>query len=538
MDSNGRIEIGLGQARFHRHHSRLHDLWRFGADHVQPHDPVVRGIDDHLVQAAFVAARQDVFHRTEIGMIDLDRAKSVARFAFGHADRSDRRMAEHRAGHAGMINRVRFNPAEHRIRKRLPFANGDRGELHAVSHIAHGIDVIDIGAAEGIDHDFAPAPGSNADVVQPQPFDIGHTARRHHHRVKHPRIVPGQLDQQAAIILLFNIFEFRVETEFDPLGQRDLQQAVAHAFIIAAQNPVRTVGDRDLAAECVEDSGKFIGDIAPARDQDAARDGVEMERLVRGDDVFISGKVRNHRARARGDQDIFGGDDLAARQRDLVIAGDGRAFIIDSDIMVAERLAIQAFEAADVGLYAIAQLDPVKAFALDRPPELLGVFQILGKVGAIDEHLLGNAAADHASAADPVFLCHRDPRAVCCGNPAGAHAARSCPDGEEIIVKFVGHCAAPVGHGPHMVKRVDGGNHRRAKSCNFFYLEHRAEKWEPVFSFLRCDNKGWSGKREASRSNQALTERGRPPPPPPGRPRPRPRSPPPPLPEGRAPPPG
>ena len=76
---------------------------------------------------------------------------------------------------------------------------------------------------------------------------------------------------------------------------------------------------------------------------------------------------------------------------------------------------------------------------LDLPAETARVLQILGEMGAVDEQFLGHAAADHAGAADPIFLGDRDPRAVRGRDPRRAHAARAGADDEEVIIVGLGH---------------------------------------------------------------------------------------------------
>ena len=52
-----------------------------------------------------------------------------------------------------------------------------------------------------------------------------------------------------------------------------------------------------------------------------------------------------------------------------------------------------------------------KTFAFNVPAKAFGVFQIFGKMRAVDEHLLGYASADHAGAvsgpAGPSGTCRR-----------------------------------------------------------------------------------------------------------------------------------
>ena len=59
------------------------------ADHA-----VRAGIAYHLVKAALLASGQHIFHRAEIGCIDLDRAQPLARLPLGHPDAGKRGMTE------------------------------------------------------------------------------------------------------------------------------------------------------------------------------------------------------------------------------------------------------------------------------------------------------------------------------------------------------------------------------------------------------------------------------------------------------------
>src|SRR5205814_6609021 len=63
----------------------------------------------------------------------------------------------------------------------------------------------------------------------------------------------------------------------------------------------------DLGAEPVEDAGELDGNIAATDDDDAARQGGQVERLVRRDHMLDAGDVRHRRVRASGDQNLVGG---------------------------------------------------------------------------------------------------------------------------------------------------------------------------------------------------------------------------------------
>ena len=53
-------------AGFHGNCGGLHDLGRFGSDHMDTNNLVGRRIDYHLVKAALVAASDHIFHRAKI----------------------------------------------------------------------------------------------------------------------------------------------------------------------------------------------------------------------------------------------------------------------------------------------------------------------------------------------------------------------------------------------------------------------------------------------------------------------------------------
>ena len=88
------------------------------------------------------------------------------------------------------------------------------------------------------------------------------------------------------------------------------------------------IDQRDLAAEAVEDAGELDGDIAAALDQDALRQLLEMEGLVRRDDVLEAGDLRAEMRRAAGrDQDRLGANARAgAKANGVRILDDGARF--------------------------------------------------------------------------------------------------------------------------------------------------------------------------------------------------------------------
>src|SRR3546814_8178088 len=91
------------------------------------------------LERALVAPREDILHRAEIARLDVDRAGLFARLCLGHPDRTDRRMAEHRARHVDIIDDSR-PAAEDAVGKGLPFADRDGGKLDAIGDVADRVD--------------------------------------------------------------------------------------------------------------------------------------------------------------------------------------------------------------------------------------------------------------------------------------------------------------------------------------------------------------------------------------------------------------
>ena len=147
-----------------------------------------------------------------------------------------------------------------------------------------------------------------------------------------------------------------------------------------------------------------------------------------------AGHVGDDRMRAGGDQDGAGADLGAVVERDLVGAGHGRALGDDLDLVALEYVVVDALEPLDLGEHVVAQDRPVELALADVPAEAARVLEVLGEMGAVDEQLLGHAAADDAGAADAILLGDGDAGAMGGGDARGTHAARSGADHEQVII--------------------------------------------------------------------------------------------------------
>ena len=85
---------------------------------------------------------------------------------------------------------------------------------------------------------------------------------------------------EHAVVGALDPVDRRVEPEIDALAQRNLEQSIDDLLVVLAEDDVGAVHQGHVAAELVEDSGEFVGDIAAARDDDALGQPLEVEHLV------------------------------------------------------------------------------------------------------------------------------------------------------------------------------------------------------------------------------------------------------------------
>ncbi len=239
---------------------------------------------------------------------------------------------------------------------------------------------------------------------------------------------------KRAVVALLDPFDGRVELVVDALAQRDLDQAVDDLLVVVPEHDVGAVDQRHVASELVEDAGELIGDIAAADDHDPLGQLVEVERFVRADRVLDPVEPGHHRPSARGDQDLAGGEFLAIREPHLGRPDNLGALLEDLHVVVGEGLGIGPFQAADLRQDIVAQHRPVEPLGRHVPAEHRGVLEVLGEMRAIDQQLLGDAAADHTGPADFMLLGDRDLGAVGGGDARCPHPARSGADHEQVEV--------------------------------------------------------------------------------------------------------
>src|SRR5690606_7443570 len=299
---------------------------------MNPDHPVAL-VANHLVQAALVTPGKDMLHRPEVRRVDLHYPQRVFRLAFGQTDAAQRRVAEDRAGNAGVIDCCRL-VAENGVGESLPLADRHRSQLNAVGYVADRVDAVDAGLAEPVDLYGATLPELHPGLVETQALGVRKAAGGVHHAIDLHVVVIGHRHLERATVELFDAAELGVEAKLDALHERYLQQPVAKLLVVAAQDLVGPVDDGDLRAELVEDAGEFVGDVPAAGDQDALRQLVEVERLVTGDAMLVPRTIGNMGPSAGGDKDVPRSDFRPVRERHFVGAADRRALRDNLDLVV------------------------------------------------------------------------------------------------------------------------------------------------------------------------------------------------------------
>src|SRR5690606_30736551 len=144
-------------------------------------------------------AGEHILHRPEIGRVDLDRAQTVAGLAFGHAHPGQRRVAEHGAGDAIVIDPRRL-VAEDAVGEGVRFANGDRRPLDPVGDIADRIDARYAAAAVRVDLDFPVLAQIDSRRCVAESLRIGCAPGGEQYRVRLDIVAAVHLGEQYAVV--------------------------------------------------------------------------------------------------------------------------------------------------------------------------------------------------------------------------------------------------------------------------------------------------------------------------------------------------
>ena len=219
----------------------------------------------------------------------------------------------------------------------------------------------------------------------------------------------------------------------DALGAERLDQRFAQVHVEAAQRQRLAVHQIHVRAESGEDAGEFHRDVARSDDRHALRHVRQIERGVRDDAKFRAGDRQAHRMAAGADDDVLGGDALAA-DIERVRIDEGGARLEDGRAGVVEQPLVDAVEPADLAVLRGDQLRPVVRPLLDLPAETGGVLGPGAVFAGLHQQLLRHAADIDAGAAPEPLLGDGDARAVTRGDARTAHARRAAADDEQVEV--------------------------------------------------------------------------------------------------------
>ena len=283
----------------------------------------------------------------------------------------------------------------------------------------------------------------NAGFVNSETHDVGPPADREHHLVRRDRAPVGETHIKF-IARLLDGGDGVAAGHGDAVGAHLVAQMLAHVIIEAAQDVFAAIDEGHLRAEARKDAGELDRDIAAALDDDARRQFIEMQRLVRRDHVLEAGNLRPvMRPGAGRDQDRLRLHARSGReQMHRVRVFQNGAALHQRNLVALERRGIRRFQPCDFQVFVGDQRRPTERRLLDVPAVTGRVFKFVAEARSVDQKLLRHAAADHAGAADAEFL--RDHHACTVGrsDARGAHAARTRSDNEQIDFSLA-HAPSP-----------------------------------------------------------------------------------------------
>ena len=231
--------------------------------------------------------------------------------------------------------------------------------------------------------------------------------------------------------------ELRQGEERDPRLGEPRRQPRAQILVKAAQRQVGAITERDLRAEPRKKRREFDGDIAGAENEQALRKDGEIEDLVRGERELDSRNLgRQHRRAAGRDEDVARAQGAAVGEADGLRTLERGAQRKDLDAGLLEVRSIDALEPRDLALLGRDEPAPIELGLADAPAETSRVLEIVGVARRHDVELLGDAAANDASAAETEVFRNRDLGSVPRGDARRAHAARARADYEKVEVEF------------------------------------------------------------------------------------------------------
>ena len=185
----------------------------------------------------------------------------------------------------------------------------------------------------------------------------------------------------------------------------------------------------------MEDAGELDRHVAAADHHQVLGPLAQvLERVVGSDRVLDPGLLGQARPAAYRDHDALGAMDLAL-DLDRMRADDAAARLDQGDAGLVEHVDVDAVQALDLAVTGIDQGVPVEPGRLEAPAVTPRRLEVVGEDGTVAHQLLGDAAADHAGAADPAGLAQGNARAVGGSASSAGDAARATADHEKVKLR-------------------------------------------------------------------------------------------------------
>lgn len=262
-----------------------------------------------------------IIHGREIRLVDLDVGipVPVAGFLFRQPDGTDFRVREDDRGDIAVVEFgvFVFRAAEEAVAELAAGGDGDGGQFNFAADVAEGVDVVDVCVLVVVDDDVALLVLLHARFFQAEVFDFGGTADGPEEAVDVEGVaVRGGfvrvVHRHPFVVLLFDFGLRAVAVDVDALALVLFNNGFLDHGVEGAEEGFVADEEMGFAAEVVEHSGHFDGDVACAYQGDAFGQRFEVEESVRCYAHFSAGGFGDVGMAACGEEDLFGADGFFA----------------------------------------------------------------------------------------------------------------------------------------------------------------------------------------------------------------------------------
>ena len=307
------------------------------------------------------------------------------------------RDAEHRCSNILIIDRAILVGLIQPPCQCHTFGQRNRGQLYGVGNITNGKNCRIIGLVFFIHINEALLVQLDCSVFQPQSIQLGASTGGVQHQIRFDLVAAFQFDMQAAVFLLVDSCHVGIELQVHALVLHGDHHVVAQALIKAPQELFAPVQQAGLAAQAVEDAGKFHRNVTTAHDNAAFGQMLQVKHLIGADYMFTPRKLRNEGPAAGGNQDAFSAVGFVINGNGVGIEQPGST-IDQSDAGAGQQVVIDAIESGDFGVLVFHQTLPAECGVGLIPAVSLGILEVFSKMRRISEQLLRHTADVNAGA--------------------------------------------------------------------------------------------------------------------------------------------